>query len=248
MELNWSTFVLELINFAVLVWILQHFFYRPVLAVIKKRQQNINKSLAEAKALDEEAAALKSLYENRLAVWEQEKQRKLEMLRQEIATERAKRMDNIKVSLDEEREKVRVVIERRQLEAQRKNEETALLQGARFSARLLEKFACPDLESRIFDLMIDQIEALPTECVESLCAVDAGDGTVGIVSSAYELKSEDREKLEDKINSLVGKSLPFRYEQDPALLAGFRITLGPWVFRANLKDELKSFTEIAHVI
>ena len=33
MELDWTTFVLEIVNFLVLVWILQRYLYRPVLAL-----------------------------------------------------------------------------------------------------------------------------------------------------------------------------------------------------------------------
>ena len=48
MEWNWSTFVLEMINFLVLVWILKHFFYRPVLGVIERRQKSIDQTVEAA--------------------------------------------------------------------------------------------------------------------------------------------------------------------------------------------------------
>ena len=37
MELNWTTFALEAVNFMVLVWILKRFLYKPVLAAIAQR-------------------------------------------------------------------------------------------------------------------------------------------------------------------------------------------------------------------
>jgi F-type H+-transporting ATPase subunit b len=67
MELNWSTFVLEIINFLVLVWILQRLLYKPVLAVIARRRAGIEKTLADAKHLQAEAERLKAQYESRLA-------------------------------------------------------------------------------------------------------------------------------------------------------------------------------------
>ena len=48
MELNWSTFVLEIVNFVVLVFILQRFLYRPVLAVIERRRKSVEDRLSEA--------------------------------------------------------------------------------------------------------------------------------------------------------------------------------------------------------
>ena len=51
MELSWSTFILEAINFLVLVWILKRFLYKPVLDVIERRKAGIEKIQADAKAL-----------------------------------------------------------------------------------------------------------------------------------------------------------------------------------------------------
>ena len=41
MELSGSTFVLEIINFLILVWILKRFLYKPVLGVIAKRRKSM---------------------------------------------------------------------------------------------------------------------------------------------------------------------------------------------------------------
>ena len=38
MELDWTTFVLEVINFLVLVWILRRYLYRPVLNTLAARK------------------------------------------------------------------------------------------------------------------------------------------------------------------------------------------------------------------
>ena len=74
MELNWSTFLLEIINFLVLVWILKHFLYKPILDVIARRRAGIEDRLAKAQQLHDEANTLKTEYENRLVDWEHERQ------------------------------------------------------------------------------------------------------------------------------------------------------------------------------
>ena len=48
MDFDWTTFALEAVNFLILVWILKHFFYRPVLAVIEARRAESEKNLAQA--------------------------------------------------------------------------------------------------------------------------------------------------------------------------------------------------------
>lgn len=104
MELNWSTFVLEIANFLVLVWILQRFLYRPVLAVIERRRTAIAKTLSEAEALQTRAAAVREQYERRLADWEQERAAARQTAQQEVDAERARRLQALQVTLEQERE------------------------------------------------------------------------------------------------------------------------------------------------
>ena len=66
MEFSLSTFVLELINFLVLVWILKRFLYRPVLDIIARRREQIDATMAEAKRIEDNAQALKQKYDERL--------------------------------------------------------------------------------------------------------------------------------------------------------------------------------------
>src|SRR6185312_7966502 len=57
MHLDWSTFALQLINFAILVWLLEHFLYRPVLRRVDARRAALEAERAEAAKLRESARA-----------------------------------------------------------------------------------------------------------------------------------------------------------------------------------------------
>ena len=246
MELNWSTFLLEIINFLILVWILKHFFYKPVLDVIARRRRGIEKSLSDANTLHEDAEALRVQYDNRLAEWEKDRQAVHTSLDKEIETERVRRMAALRTALDEEREKAQV-IEQRALEASRQRaEETALAQGAQFSSRLLSLAAGPELEQRLLDLLLKELTALPPERLSSLRAAVGKTADRILVTSAWPLDDAARQSLERTLASVLAITPPFHYEQDKALLAGLRVTLGSWVLRVNLQDELKSFSELTH--
>ena len=246
MELNWSTFLLEIINFLILVWILKHFFYKPVMNAIARRRSVIEKSLHDANTLHEAAEALKVQYENRLAEWEKERQAAQTSLHREIETERTRRMEALRDTLGEERKKAQV-IEQRRLETSRlRTEETALAQGAQFSTRLLSVAAGPELEQRLLELLLKELSALPPERLGTLRAATGKTDDSILVASAYPLDDDMRLSLESTLASVLTVTTPFHYEQDKDLLAGLRITIGSWVLHANLQDELKSFAELAH--
>jgi len=246
LELNWSTFVLEILNFLVLIWILKRFLYKPVLAVIARRREDIEKSLAEARSLHEDAEALKARYQARLAEWEQERRQARDQLGREIEAERAEQLAALQSQLAQEREKTAVAEDRRQADARHKLEETALVQAARFAARLLGELAGPELEERLLQRVLADLAKLPDERVAALRNNWGRPGNTAVVSTAYPLSESRREELRQAVARLADAAVTVRFEQDETLLAGIHITLGAWVLGANLRDELKSLAEFTN--
>ncbi|MGR8981413.1 MAG: F0F1 ATP synthase subunit delta [Gammaproteobacteria bacterium] len=248
MEFNASTFFLEIINFLILIWVLQRLFYKPLLEMIAKRKQHIDQSLEEAKALHQEADELRHLYENRQKLWEQEKNAALAALHRQMETERSAQMQKLQIDLEQERQKAKVALSRQQQDLQQRAEKQALLNGARFAGVLLQQAAGPELEARLFSMLIDQVEDLPDIC--RFCCLDVLDqernGVVIKVGSAYPLSLELRERLEQKLTALIACPLSFDYHQDSKLMAGIRLDIGAWVLHANLKHELAGFAEMAY--
>lgn len=245
MELNWSTFVLEILNFLILVWILKRFLYGPVLNVIARRQAGIEKTLADAEACHADAQALRARYEGRLAEWEQERQQTRDAMVRDVEDERARRLSELQSELERLRETARVADERRRADSERRLEETALAQGARFATRLLEQASGPDTETRLVDLAIDELAKLPAERIEAL---RNGNTTThgGTVSTAYALDDERHRRLVETLETVFAKPLSLHFQQDPQLCAGIHIELGAWVLAANVRDELKGLVELAH--
>ena len=246
MELSWSTFILEIINFLVLVWILIHFLYRPVLDIIKKRQDNIEQIQQEANLKFANAEALQQEYEGRLTDWEHEKQQKREVLQQEIQEERQKRMEQITTELKNERKKAEVIEQRLKTEQQNHYLEQATLRAARFAYKFLSAVASPELESKMVDILIKDLTSLDEDQIASLRQSCHLPLDKIIICSAYPLKEEQLQALEKALQLLCDQSIPAEYQQDTALIAGLRITLGSWVLRMNLQDELSSFSTLHH--
>lgn len=242
MELSWSTFLLEGINFLVLLWILQRLFYRPVLAILARRRAEVEQTLNEAKEMHETAEALRRQYQGRLSEWEQERAKARGALREELEAERERRLQALSEELAQEEEKNQVAEQRRIESQRRETEQSALQQGARFAARLLSQLAGPELEARLLELVTGELQNLSEERRETLARSAAGSGPAAVVvDSAYPIEEERRVALEHALRKAVGVETVFEYRQDEALVAGIRISLGPWVLHANVQDELKAF-------
>ncbi|GAB6066925.1 F0F1 ATP synthase subunit delta [Methylothermus subterraneus] len=242
MALNWSTFALEIVNFLVLVWLIQRYLYRPVRQIVDRRREEIETRLNEAQRLRQQAEAMQQRYEARLAEWEAEKRRALENLQQELEAERKHRLESLAKELAAERQKAEELWAREQQDRARRLEEQALVLGAAFIARLLERLADRHLHQRLLELLQEDLARWPAEQVIKLRQTFQANPTPVTVTSAFALDEDERDRLSAALRQLLVTELgSLRFVVDPKLLAGVRVSLGTYVLRANLQDELEFF-------
>lgn len=247
MELNWTTFVLEILNFLVLVWLLKRFLYQPVQDIIERRQQSIEEQLQTAGNKQQEAEILRKQYEHRLVDWENERRSARTELHSEIEQERQQLMDDLQQELEDERKKNQVLAARQIEEQQRQSEARGVELGARFSAKLLSSVACEEVEKKLLALLISELRQTPVKHEEALQAMaENGRNLTVQVTSAYPIDTTERQSLQSSLDSLLMHSLRYEYAVDAEMIAGLRINIGHWVIHANLHDELTTFASLAH--
>jgi F-type H+-transporting ATPase subunit b len=241
MELGWPTFVLQVVNFLVLVWLLKRFLYKPVIEAIARRKAVIDQTLREAAEKENAAEVLACQYQNRLAEWEGEKQKLRAEIVEEVNTQRAQMMAALQNALNQEREKARVLEERRLSQLENQKEAEAIAKGVQFIARLLNRAVSAELEARLIDLTLEDLLCLPEEQIAALRMISRESGLQIKVTSAYSLRAEQRRLIAEKLRLVTENNLTIDFTEDNRLLAGLRISVGPWVLRANLEDELQFF-------
>ena len=241
MGFNPWTFVLEVINFLILVWILRRFLYRPVAAVIDERRQAIASSLNEATAQVARAEALERQYAERLSAWEQEKRLAREQWLADLNVEKARLMDAFRQGLEAERQQADVLAQRRLSARQSDLEQQSLELGARFAARLMERVAGPELEARLLDLFIDDLSQVPEERWQAVAAMRGDHGDRACLTSAFPLGERQRADLQQALSAQLGRPVVCDFTTQPGLIAGLRFELGPLLLNANVHDELEFF-------
>jgi F-type H+-transporting ATPase subunit b len=245
MGLDWSTFLLEVVNFLILVWILKRFLYAPVRAAIERRRERVEAALAEADARRAEADRLREDYEARQQQWERERASARADLEQEMGAERARRLQELEQELGRRREREDTLDERRRDEAERRSEEAALTLAAGFAAKLLARVADQALEARLLALAVEDLASLSEDHRKALATAAREEATAPRVLSAYALNDVQRADLESALSRAAETEVRCRFAEDPELIAGIRIDAGALVMRANLRDELRYFAEAA---
>jgi F-type H+-transporting ATPase subunit b len=235
MELSPTTFILEIINFLVLVWILKRLFFAPVKRTIEARQAAIAKTLGDAQKLRSEADQLRAQYEGRMSAWEDEKAKARAALDEALKAEKTRRLEQVEAAVEAARQKLRAQDERRAAEERERLESEAIRQGAAFTSRLLEGLASADLEGKLIELALGRLSGIKLSAAER-----SGARTV---RTAFELGPERQEAIRAALQRAIGDSAGVGFAVERSLLAGTEILLGSTVVRANLRDELAFFAE-----
>ncbi len=242
MELSWSSIILEIINFLVLIWILKHFFYSPIQKTINDRKKMIQDKLDNAEKLSLESSELQKKYENRLAEWQQEKDKMKKNYEQIMEQWKLEEKANFEAKLKEEQKIYLSRDMKKFAEVSEKNAKESFVLAGKFSTKLLISFADAHLEERIIEKMIEDLNSIPAEKLQLIA--DLAEQNQVIVQSAYPVNKHQRRDLLQAINKLVHRKLSADFSENPDLFAGLTIQIGSIILQANLRDELKFFTEI----
>ncbi len=247
MNFDWSTFILEIVNFLILVWILKRFLYQPVRKAIEARREAIDKDISDAQARHQEADELKQRYENRLRDWEAEREKARAHLEAELDGERDKRLQALELEIKGREERAHVLAEREVRLREQAERERAQARAGEFVRRLLASLAGPELQSRLIERLLDGMQALPADRLAAgHQAWSSGDETP-VVTTAFPLDGAARKALLDQLVGSLGKpGVPPQFEEDKALVAGIRLEFGSWLLSMNLRDEMDLYRDTEH--
>lgn len=117
---NTAVFIAYLINFLILVFLLQRFAYRPVLNMLEQRRQRIADGLGAAEKAQQEAAAQQAEFEKELAKARQEATDQASKIAQETERMREQILADARQEAEEivTRAREQLDVERQQLQAE----------------------------------------------------------------------------------------------------------------------------------
>lgn len=243
MQFDWTTFVLEIINFLVLVWLLARFFYRPVLRILDDRKSRMEAEMALARQTQQDAETLKQQYAAQLADWHQEQEKARQQLELALARQKEQGLQAIQHQISDEMAKMQA------REAAQAASRTAQLQQQAqdtafdMAAVLLQRLGSAPLTARIFQLFLEDLAGLAPEETSALrdAARATPENTILRAEVAHALEPGQEEALAQALSALSGRSLRVACTMNPELIAGLRMAIGGYVLHANLADALEFF-------
>lgn len=237
MHLDWWTIGLQTVNFAVLVWLLHRFLYKPVLGVIDARKAELQRQYDDARATKDAATAYLAGIEAARAGIEAEREAALKAAAsqaQEMAEARSNRAKrDVQELLDGARKTLASERERALAEAQ----QIALDLGAEFAQRLLADVPM-ELRAEAWIERIEQyVDALSKPERDALSQQLADGNSLKVILAAA-LSVPTADKWRERLRLLLGKHIAIVFEVNPKLIAGAELHFPTAVLRFTWQNAL----------
>lgn len=237
------TVIAQIVNFALLVWLLSRFLYGPVTRAMEAREARIREELEAARRLKAEAEAEGERYRALLATVDQEREARLAELRAEIDALRQEQVRAVRAEIQELRERWNRALEQerdaflRELRLQMGQGSVQVIRNA------LAALADDDLEARLVQRFVQRLREIDETDRQRLANAAREDDGAFLLRTSFPLTEADRDAITRALAETVDPGAAPRFVTDPELLAGVELRAGGVKLSWTLDDYLQTLEE-----
>ena len=240
MLIDWFTVGAQALNFLILVWLMRHFLYGPILHAIDAREGKIAKELADAAAKQEQAQKDRDEFQRKNEAFDQQRAALLTEARDEADAERQRLIEEARKASDASsaaraealREEARTL---NQAIARRTQTEVFAI-----TRKVLADLAHSSLEANMVEVFAARLHDMDGKAKEVLGAALKTAAEPALVRSAFDLPGEERGKIQNLLNETFASDIRLRFETAPDLVSGIELTTNGQKVSWSIADYLTS--------
>lgn len=249
MQIDWLTVAAQIINFLVLVWLLQRVLYKPITTAMRRREERIEARLAEAKEARQEAEQEARASRQKQKDLEADKDEILSTARQEAEELRERLEAEIRKDMEEKR-----AAWQEQLQEERGAFVTSLRHQAgkqllEITERVLADYADTDTTERVVATFAERLKALDEDAREEIAKAASGQDEPALVQTGTKLESAAKARITRAIHDNLSTDIDVDYSEDRDLVFGVRLTIGDYTVEWSAIRYLKRLeAELGEII
>ena len=224
MLIDWFTVGAQALNFLILVWLMKHFLYKPILDAIAAREKLVATELANAAKALADARKTEDEFKQKNTAFDDERDAMLKKAADEAKAERQR--------LLEEARKAAAALNSKLQDAAR-NDEARLHQAIRkrtqeevfaIARKALTDLATASLEERLGEVFTRRLRTMDEKAKASLGAALKRATSPALVRSAFELPPVQCAVIQNAVNETFSADMPLHFETAPDLVSGIELT------------------------
>jgi F-type H+-transporting ATPase subunit b len=238
--INWFTVLAQMVNFLILLWLLQRFLYQPILDAMQKREKRISARMEEAETARQAAgrqqealAAERQDFENQKETMQREARREIEQwhtaemekIRQEMEGLRQSRLESLQQEQERFQKDLKIRITRQFLKLARK---------------ALSDLADERIEDQLIRIFVRKLKDAVADADPALRET----AHVFHVSSGFKLQDDVKAELENLLQQQFTEIEDIDYDTESDLGFGIRLLSGDWKVEWNLAWYLRELEQM----
>jgi F-type H+-transporting ATPase subunit b len=236
MKFDIWTFLFQIINFLVLLFILKRVLYKPIREIIEKRRSLIQQRIEEAEKTKKEAMELKENYQHEMDGLHELKSRMLEKMNEEVEQERKRLIGTAEEEASRVIEKEKAVFDTDKARHEAELKDKAIEAVTLFATNLLKGVSDEDLHSAIYEKLFRELQGIASHMPE----IKEKDRPLTMdLITAYPLSEAETRKFTEAIESLLSQSIILNIIIDASLIAGVKIKSYDMVYDLSLSGQIK---------
>jgi len=224
MLIDWFTVAAQALNFLILVWLMRHFLYKPILNAIDARDKLIAAELADAAAKKAEAQKDRDEFRHKNEEFDQQRAALLSKATDEANVERGRLLDEARKAADalsaKRQETLKNDVKNLNQSITRRTQDEVFA----ITRKALSDLATTTLEERMGEVFTRRLREMDNKTKEALGAALKTTPEPAVVRSAFELPVEERAKIQNAINETFSADVHLRFETSPDLVSGLELT------------------------
>jgi F-type H+-transporting ATPase subunit b len=222
-QIDYFTFIAQVVNFLVLIILLRFFLYKRIIEVMDEREKRITLRLQEAKDLKTDAEKEIGEYQKNKQELSQKREAMLIEARKEAQTVSEELIKKAKSEVNESKNKWLEEVERQKKkflsDMRRRSGEKIYF----IASRVLEDLANDELELHIINTFIKRLYTMGEKEKEAIKGFIRMPQEEIIIKSSFAIQGNLPERIKEAVRDQISEEAKFRFEIEPDLLCGIEL-------------------------
>tara|TARA_R110001592_G_scaffold94561_3_gene273608 strand:- start:3481 stop:4299 length:819 start_codon:yes stop_codon:yes gene_type:complete len=243
MLIDWFTIIAQLVNFLVLVWLLKHFLYRPIMNTIDDREKRIVDELADADSQKAKAEQQREEFLQKNTEFDQQRTTSMNKMNEEVKAERTRLLDSVRQESDALRNKLELALKNEQLSLQDALSQRAREEVFAIVRKALSSLAGASLEESMAVIFVKRLDGLSDDEKASFKSAFSDSKEALIVHSAFDLAKKQQTLIKKTLNKLLDDELTIQFITESDVISGIEINGHGQKIGWSINDYLATLTK-----
>lgn len=240
MQIDWFQILASIINFFIILFILQKLLYKPVIKAMEERQVRIEKSQKEADEKMENAKELVNEYQNKMAEVEDEKTSIINQARIEARERKESLLEDYKKEADKKRASYLKEIQDEKANFIANLRKTMGESAVKIARQILDMISSKELEREVFKSFIEELEVLQENIEDKRTLKEEKNVEL---YSARELSDSEKELIDKELKRGLKNLETVEFNVNPDLVLGYELNLETYTVHTSIKNYLDKVEE-----